>query len=136
MVPMVEPEVLLEGDHSIERCYEVSEATLRALFAELYEQRVVLEGTILKASMVLTGNDRGRAVAPRHGSKPVRIDCSWHDKSTTSEAVEVFCNKRIPANDRITQLRKPFGERPAWMQPNGIMHIKNSRCRKKTFHCH
>ena len=56
MVPMVEPEVLLDGDHSIDRCYEVSEATLRTLFSALYEQRVVLEGTILKASMVLTGN--------------------------------------------------------------------------------
>ena len=56
IVPMVEPEVILEGDHSIDRCYEVSEATLRALFAELCDQRVVLEGTILKASMVLTGN--------------------------------------------------------------------------------
>lgn len=56
IVPMVEPEVLLDGDHSIDRCYEASEATLRALFAELYDQRVVLEGTILKASMVLTGN--------------------------------------------------------------------------------
>jgi fructose-bisphosphate aldolase class I len=56
IVPMVEPEVMLDGDHSIERCFEVSEATLRALFAELYDQRVVLEGTILKASMVLTGN--------------------------------------------------------------------------------
>jgi fructose-bisphosphate aldolase class I len=56
LVPMVEPEVLLDGDHSIDRCYEVSEATLRALFQALYDQRVVLEGTILKASMVLTGN--------------------------------------------------------------------------------
>jgi fructose-bisphosphate aldolase class I len=56
LVPMVEPEVLLDGDHSIDRCYEVSEATLRALFAALYDQRVLLEGTILKASMVLTGN--------------------------------------------------------------------------------
>jgi fructose-bisphosphate aldolase class I len=53
---MVEPEVLLDGDHSIDRCYEVSETTLRALFSALHEQRVVLEGTILKASMVLTGN--------------------------------------------------------------------------------
>jgi len=56
IVPMVEPEVMLDGNHSIERCYEVCEATLRALFAALYDQRVVLEGTILKASMVLTGN--------------------------------------------------------------------------------
>lgn len=56
IVPMVEPEVLLDGRHSIERCYEATEATLRILFAELYEQRVMLEGTILKASMVISGN--------------------------------------------------------------------------------
>lgn len=57
LVPMVEPEVLLDGTHDIERCYEATEASLRSLFAELYEQGVVLEGTILKASMVLSGKD-------------------------------------------------------------------------------
>ncbi|MDX1513259.1 MAG: class I fructose-bisphosphate aldolase [Gammaproteobacteria bacterium] len=62
LVPMVEPEVLLDGDHSIDRCLEVTEATLRAVFASLAEQRVLLEGTILKASMVLSGKSaRGRA---------------------------------------------------------------------------
>jgi len=60
IVPMVEPEVLLDGGHDIDRCYQATEATLRALFAELYEQRVVLEGTILKASMVLSGNKAPR----------------------------------------------------------------------------
>ncbi len=55
LVPIVEPEVLMDGDHSIERCFEATEATLRALFAALYQQRVLLEGTILKASMVLSG---------------------------------------------------------------------------------
>ncbi|HEY5701181.1 MAG TPA: class I fructose-bisphosphate aldolase [Gammaproteobacteria bacterium] len=57
IVPMVEPEVLLDGDHTIDRCLEVAEATLRALFASLAEQRVLLEGTILKASMVLSGKN-------------------------------------------------------------------------------
>ncbi len=57
LVPIVEPEVLLDGDHTIDRCFEVSEATLRTLFAELYENRVRLEATILKASMVLSGKD-------------------------------------------------------------------------------
>ena len=54
---MVEPEVLMDGDHDIETCYEVTEATLRALFGALYEQNVMLEGTILKASMVIAGKD-------------------------------------------------------------------------------
>ncbi|HET9033204.1 MAG TPA: class I fructose-bisphosphate aldolase [Dokdonella sp.] len=57
IVPMVEPEVLLDGSHDIDECYEVTEATLRSLFASLYEQNVFLEGTILKASMVLAGKD-------------------------------------------------------------------------------
>lgn len=57
IVPVVEPEVLLDGSHSIERCYEVTAETLDTLFASLKNQDVLLEGTILKASMVLSGKD-------------------------------------------------------------------------------
>jgi len=57
LVPMVEPEVLMDGDHDIETTYEVTEAVLRSVFAALYEQNVLLEGTILKASMVVSGKD-------------------------------------------------------------------------------
>ncbi|MFO1506623.1 MAG: class I fructose-bisphosphate aldolase [Lysobacterales bacterium] len=55
IVPIVEPEVLMDGDHDIEVCYEVTEATLRTLFGTLYEHNVSLEDTILKPSMVLPG---------------------------------------------------------------------------------
>lgn len=55
LVPMVEPEIIMEGDHSIERCYEVSAKAWQILFAQLKEQGVMLEGTILKTSMVLAG---------------------------------------------------------------------------------
>jgi fructose-bisphosphate aldolase, class I len=57
IVPMVEPEVLMDGEHDIEECYNVTEATLRALFDALYQQNVDLQGTILKASMVVSGKD-------------------------------------------------------------------------------
>jgi fructose-bisphosphate aldolase, class I len=57
IVPMVEPEVLMDGSHDIDVCYDVTEVTLRSLFASLYEQNVMLEGTILKASMVVSGKD-------------------------------------------------------------------------------
>jgi len=57
IVPMVEPEVLMDGDHDIDVCYEVTEATLRSLFGALYEHNILLEGTILKASMVVSGKD-------------------------------------------------------------------------------
>lgn len=55
LVPVVEPEVLMDWENDIDRCYEVSEATLRAVFAELYEQGVVLEGMVLKTNMVISG---------------------------------------------------------------------------------
>jgi fructose-bisphosphate aldolase class I len=55
LVPIVEPEVLMDGSHSLERCEETTEATLLAVYAALYEQRVVLEGTLLKPNMVLPG---------------------------------------------------------------------------------
>ena len=60
IVPMIEPEVLLDGGHSIERCEEVTEATLRATFAALAAYNVSSEHTILKASMVLSGSTSQR----------------------------------------------------------------------------
>jgi len=57
LVPIVEPEVLMDGDHSIDRCYEVTNETLTALFAQLGLHRVSLEGTLLKTNMVLSGKD-------------------------------------------------------------------------------
>ena len=60
VVPIVEPEVLLDGNHSIERCEEVTEETLRITFSALMEQRVHLEGMILKPSMVVSGKGNAR----------------------------------------------------------------------------
>ncbi len=55
IVPIVEPEVMLLGDHSIEKCFAVTEWALSRLFEALYLHRVDLEGTLVKASMVLSG---------------------------------------------------------------------------------
>ena len=60
IVPMIEPEVLLDGGHSIERCEEVTEATLRATYAALSAHNVCVEHTILKASMVVSGKGSSR----------------------------------------------------------------------------
>jgi fructose-bisphosphate aldolase class I len=56
LVPVVEPEVLMEGAHTLETCGEVTERVLRTVFRELYSQRVRLEGMILKPNMVLPGS--------------------------------------------------------------------------------
>ena len=60
IVPMIEPEVLLDGSHTIERCEEASEATLRATYAALAAHNVSVEHTILKASMVVSGKSCAR----------------------------------------------------------------------------
>jgi fructose-bisphosphate aldolase class I len=55
IVPIVEPEVLMDGDHDIDRCAEVTEFVLKEQFQELYYQRVALEGIVLKPNMVIAG---------------------------------------------------------------------------------
>ncbi|MEQ9547391.1 MAG: class I fructose-bisphosphate aldolase [Marinobacter sp.] len=61
IVPIVEPEVLIDGNHTIERCAEVSEAVLREVFHALYQHKVELEHMILKPSMVTPGKDNPKA---------------------------------------------------------------------------
>jgi len=55
IVPIVEPEVLMDGDHTMERCFEVTEQVLHTVFNQLYKQGVVLEGMILKPNMIVPG---------------------------------------------------------------------------------
>jgi fructose-bisphosphate aldolase class I len=57
IVPVVEPEVLMVGNHSLERCFEVTAVVLRTVFSQLYAHRVLLEGMLLKPNMVLPGLD-------------------------------------------------------------------------------
>ncbi len=57
LVPIVEPEVLMNGSHTLERCDEVTERTLHAVFGELYRHRVPYEQILLKPNMVLSGSD-------------------------------------------------------------------------------
>ena len=57
LVPIVEPEVLMDGEHSIDESYRVTERTLRAVFTELFDQRVEREGALLKTNMVVSGYD-------------------------------------------------------------------------------
>jgi fructose-bisphosphate aldolase, class I len=57
LVPIVEPEVLMDGNHTLARCEEVTRATLECVFGALFDHRVVLEGMLLKTGMVLSGKD-------------------------------------------------------------------------------
>ena len=63
IVPIVEPEVLMDGDHDIQRCADVTEWVLKTVYEELYEQRVVLEGTVLKPNMIVPGKKSAKQVS-------------------------------------------------------------------------
>jgi fructose-bisphosphate aldolase class I len=65
IVPVVEPEVLMDGDHLIDRCAEVTNLTLQTVFQELYEQRVALDGMVLKPNMVISGMESGHKDTPQ-----------------------------------------------------------------------
>ena len=64
IVPIVEPEVLMDGNHDIHRCFEVTEFTLRTVFGELFRHRVQLEGTILKPNMIVPGKEAPKQASP------------------------------------------------------------------------
>jgi fructose-bisphosphate aldolase, class I len=65
IVPIVEPEVLMDGAHSIERCEEVTSATLAAVFSALHAHRIYLEGIVLKPNMVISGKKNANRASPQ-----------------------------------------------------------------------
>jgi fructose-bisphosphate aldolase class I len=74
IVPIVEPEVLMDGNHDIDTCYTITEWVLRTLYQELYDARVQLEGTVLKPNMVIPGKKcPKRASVAEVAEKTVRV---------------------------------------------------------------
>ena len=74
IVPIVEPEVLMDGDHDIDRCYEVTQRVLNKTFQELRVQRVALEGMILKPNMAIAGKKSARPASVQEvAEKTVRL---------------------------------------------------------------
>lgn len=75
IVPIVEPEVVMDGEpgtHSIDRCYEVTEWVLKTVFQELFDARVLLEGMVLKPNMVIDGKNARKASREEVAEKTVR----------------------------------------------------------------
>ncbi len=89
IVPIVEPEVLMDTDHSIDACYDVTARTLQALYAELAVQRVDLEGTLLKPNMVIPGKgnaDQASPDADRRRQRSTASDATYPRSSPGSSS--------------------------------------------------
>ena len=74
IVPIVEPEVLMDGGHDIDRCYGITEWVLKTVFSDLYYQRVMLEGMVLKPNMVISGKKAEQRARPEEvAEKTLRV---------------------------------------------------------------
>ena len=74
MVPIVEPEVLMDGDHNIEECYQATERSLKSLFSHLEKKGVNIKGTLLKPNMVTSGKDNSNQASIDEVAKKT-LDC-------------------------------------------------------------
>jgi fructose-bisphosphate aldolase class I len=115
LVPIVEPEVLMDGDHSLARCEMVTEAVLHAVFQQLTGQRVLLEAVILKPNMVLPGTDGIEQVTNEQVA-----EATWRClRRAVPAAVPgvAFLSGGQPdvlATQRLTSICDPGRSRPPW----------------------
>ncbi|MEP6750379.1 MAG: class I fructose-bisphosphate aldolase [Bacteroidota bacterium] len=116
IVPIVEPEVLMEGNHSMQRCFDVTEQVLKTLFYQLYQYRICLEGIILKPNMVIAGTAAVRKntvdeVAAATGN------CLLASVPATAPAIAFLSGGQSPeeATAHLDAINKNFKDRLPWI---------------------
>ncbi|HWL65757.1 MAG TPA: class I fructose-bisphosphate aldolase [Actinomycetota bacterium] len=107
MVPIVEPEILMDGDHTIERCYEATSDTLHSLFDQLYEHRVIFEGALLKTNMVLSGKDCSTQATDAEISRET-LRCFYNTVPSAIPGIVFLSGGQadIPATARLNEMNK------------------------------
>ncbi len=115
LVPIVEPEVLMNGQHSLERCGQVTEEVLRGLFQQLYTQRVLLEGLILKPSMVTPGLDGSEHKALDEVAEAT-VSCLLRAVPAAVPGVAFLSGGQSPelASSRLNAMNARFKSRLPW----------------------
>jgi len=115
LVPIVEPEVIMDTDHTIERCEEVTEWALNAVYDALYNQRVVLEGTILKPSMVISGKGCPRqAPVDEVAERTVKVLKRCVPAAVAGIAFLSGGQSDELATDHLNAMNKKFGQGLPW----------------------
>jgi fructose-bisphosphate aldolase class I len=115
LVPIVEPEVLMDGEHTLERCGEVTEEVLRTVFSQLYTQRVTLEGLILKPNMVLPGLTCPRQEAVDQVADAT-VECLLRAVPAVVPGVAFLSGGQTPelASARLNAMNVRFKSRVPW----------------------
>lgn len=116
IVPIVEPEVLMEGNHSIQETYDVTEKVLKALFSELYLFKVDLEGMILKPNMIVAGKG-----CPNQNSvdevAEATVNCLRSSVPASVPAIAFLSGGQSPkvAAEHLNAINKNFKDRLPWI---------------------
>jgi fructose-bisphosphate aldolase class I len=116
IVPMVEPEVLMEGDHDINTCYEVTRKTLQVVFEQLYLQRVDLRGMILKPNMVIAGKDCGKQNSIDEVANAT-VECLLQSVPAAVPGVAFLSGGQSAksASAHLNAINKNYGSRLPWV---------------------
>lgn len=115
LVPVVEPEVLMDGDHTLERCLEVSDEAFRKVFMQLNHQRVMLEGIILKPNMVLSGLNCPKQASLEEVTKAT-VKCLFHTIPAAVPGIAFLSGGQSAelATARLNQMNVHFKSQLPW----------------------
>ncbi|MEM6452114.1 MAG: class I fructose-bisphosphate aldolase [Cyanobacteria bacterium P01_D01_bin.105] len=115
LVPIVEPEVLIDGSHSLERCYQVTDETLHAVFNQLYTQGVAYDQMILKPSMVVPGKASGEK-ASIEAVAEATIKCLLKNVPTTVAGIAFLSGGQTKEDSsaHLNEMNKQFGDQCPW----------------------
>lgn len=115
LVPIVEPEVLIDGDHSLARCLEVTDRTLHGVFAHLHEQGVAFDQMLLKPSMVIAGKGHARQSSVEEVAEAT-INCLLKNVPATVAGVAFLSGGQgnEQAAQHLNLMNARFGDRCPW----------------------
>ncbi len=115
LVPIVEPEILMDGEHSIEKCLRTTGEMLHIVFNQLYAQQVDLAGIILKPNMILSGLE-SKLQATDHEIAKYTTDCLLASVPATVPGIAFLSGGQSPelASKRLNLMNKDYGEQLPW----------------------
>jgi len=116
IVPIVEPEVLMNGDHSIQQCFDVTEQVQKVLFYELYKYRINLEGMILKPNMVIQGLESNEKNSVDKVAEAT-VKCLLESVPASVPAIAFLSGGQSPeeATAHLNAINKKFKNRLPWI---------------------
>lgn len=116
IVPIIEPEVLMEGYHSLQKCFDVTERTLKILFYQLYQYKIVLEGMILKPNMVIEGTKSAEKNSVNKVAEAT-VNCLLRSVPAAVSAIAFLSGGQSPedASAHLNTIHTNFKNRLPWI---------------------